>query len=92
MRIGWPDFARSGAIRSAVGGAKPGGRSKQPERLEAGDAIAADDEVVVDGDPQAAARLDDLPRDVDVGGGGRRIARRVVVQEPMELTIGLYLR
>ena len=40
---------------------------EQPQRLEAGDALAADDEVVVDEDLQGLAGFDDLAGHVDVG-------------------------
>src|SRR5438876_12373886 len=40
-------------------------RLDQPQRLEAGHAVAADDEVVVHGDPERPAGLDDLAGDVD---------------------------
>lgn len=56
--------------------------SHQAEGLEAGRAVAADDQVVVDGDAHGAGRLDDLAGHVHVGGRGRRIARWVVVDHP----------
>jgi hypothetical protein len=50
------------------------GPSQESQRLEAGDAVAADHQVVMHGDPQGAAGLDDLPRHVDIGLRRRRIA------------------
>lgn len=56
--------------------------SEQPKRLEAGDALAADDQMVVHADLQGAAGLDDLPGHVDVGAGGGGVAAGVVVEKP----------
>lgn len=61
---------------------QPGHRrecSKQTQRLEAGDPVAADDQMVVDGDAQGAAGLDDLAGDLDVRGRRGGVAGRVVV-------------
>ena len=44
-------------------------------------ALAADDDVVVDGDAERPRRIDDLLRHVDVGARRRRIAGGVVVHE-----------
>src|SRR5690348_9887162 len=41
-------------------------QSDQAQRLEAGDAVAADDQMVVDSDTQDLQRLDDLTCHVDV--------------------------
>ena len=57
--------------------------SEQPKRLEAGDAFAPDDQMVVYCDAQRPAGLDDLACHVDVGRRRGRIARRMIVQEPM---------
>ena len=43
--------------------------SDQPQPLEAGVAVAADDDVVVDDDAERLCDLGDLLRDLDVGGG-----------------------
>lgn len=79
----------SSPFKAAVSLARPELRSseasKQSQRLEARDPVAADDQMVVDGDAQGAAGFDDLAGDLDVGGGGRGVARGVVVEEPMEL-------
>jgi hypothetical protein len=41
----------------------------------------ADDEVVVDGDAEALARLDDRAGDIDIGAARRGVAARVVVEQ-----------
>src|SRR3954471_15492466 len=53
----------------------------QLERTEARMAIAADDDVVVDGDAELLACLDDPAGHVDIGHRRSRIAGRVVVHE-----------
>ena len=59
--------------------------SHQAKRLETGDPVTADDQVVMDADAQAARRLDDLSGDLHVGLRRRRIAGRVVVHEPVKI-------
>ena len=44
-------------------------------------AVAADDQVVVDGDAELLADLDDRLRHLDVGARRRRVAGGVVVDE-----------
>ena len=56
-------------------------RSKKLQTLEAGVALPADNDVVVDGDTQRAGGIHDLPGHVDIRPGGRRIARGVVVHQ-----------
>ena len=53
--------------------------SEQPQALHAGMPPAADDDVVVQGDPEERRRLRHLARRLDVGLGGCRVARGVVV-------------
>lgn len=48
-------------------------------------AVAADDDVVVDSDAQRFRGVDDLLRDIDVGARRRRIARRVIVDQPRRM-------
>jgi hypothetical protein len=55
--------------------------SNQPQTLEAGVAVAADDDVVVDDDAERLCHLGDLLRHPDVGGRRRGVARGVVVDE-----------
>jgi hypothetical protein len=52
-------------------------------------AIAADNDVVVQRNAERLRGARDLPRHLDVGGRGRRIARGVIVQEPIAAPIGL---
>src|SRR6185437_1316545 len=80
------------AVASADPAPDPRQLSNQPERLEAGDAVATDDEVVVDGDAQGAAGLDHLPGHVDVGGAGGGVARGVVVQDQITPHIRLFYK
>ena len=44
-------------------------------------AFAADDDVVVDGDPEGLRHLDDVAGHLDVGRGGGGIPRGMVVDE-----------
>lgn len=53
--------------------------------------ILADDDVVVHFDAQRLGHLDDGARHLDVGVGGRRVATRVVVDQPMKLKNLIYL-
>src|SRR5690606_11391697 len=53
----------------------------QPQAAKARVAVAADDDVVVHQDAERFGDLADGPRHLDVGGGGRRIARGVVVHQ-----------
>ena len=72
------------ALGEAASGQRPDPRhhtSNQLQPLEAGVALAADDDVVVDGDAERLGGIDDLLRHVDVGAGGRGIARGVVVHQ-----------
>ena len=55
--------------------------SHQPQALEAGVAVAADDDVVVDDDAERLCDLCDLLRHLDVGGRRRGVAGGVVVDE-----------
>ena len=57
------------------------GRSEQPQRLEAGHAVAGDHQVVVDVDLQRLAGLDDLFGHVDVGPRRRGVSAGVIVQQ-----------
>ena len=66
--------------------------SDQPQPLEAGVAVPADDDVVVDRDAEGLGRLDDGLRHVDVGVRRRRVARGVVVDEPHVLKHRQWLR
>src|SRR6266536_4348104 len=56
-------------------------RSNQPQRLEARVALAADDDVVVQGNPERAGGFDDLLGHLHVGARGARIAGGMVVHE-----------
>ena len=58
---------------------------EEAQRLEARHAVAADDQVVVDGDAQGPAGVDHLAGHIDVRAGRRRIAGRVVVEEPTKI-------
>lgn len=66
------------------------GASDELQALQARMAVAADDDVVVHGDPHRPRRLDDGARHVDVGAGRGRIPRRVVVDQPVKLRKLLY--
>ena len=64
----------------------PGGsggaiRQIKPEPAKARVPVAADDQVVVDGDAERLADLDDRLRHLDVGARRRRVAGGVVVDE-----------
>jgi hypothetical protein len=63
--------------------------SNQLQRLEAGVAVLADDDVVVNRDAKRACDFDDRLRHLDVGAGGRRITRGMVVQNQTASTIAL---
>ena len=66
--------------------------SNQPQPLQAGMPVLADDDVVVDGNPQRLRDLDDRLRHRDVGLRRRRIAGRMVVHQPTEtVTTLIYL-
>ena len=68
---GRPGFDRN-AIAVSTGAARP--RSDQPQPLQAGMAVLADDDVVVDGDAERPGDVDDRPGHVDVGARRRRVA------------------
>lgn len=53
-------------------------------------AFLADDDVVVNGDTQPLADLDDFLGHVDIGAGGRLVAGRMVVHQPVKLGKLLY--
>ena len=53
----------------------------QPQRLKTGVAVAADDDVVVQGNAERPGGIDDLFRHIDVGARRRRIAGRVIVNK-----------
>ena len=63
--------------------------SNQLQRLEARVAVLADDEVVVNRDAKRACDLDDRLGHLDVGAGGGRITRGMVVQNQTVSTIAL---
>lgn len=56
--------------------------SDQLHALQAGMAVPADDDVVVDGDAERAGDLDHRLRHLDVGPRRRGVARRMVVDHP----------
>lgn len=51
----------------------------QPHRAQAGMPFRADDDVIVDRDAQALARLDDVAGQLDIGAAGGGVAARVIV-------------
>ena len=66
---------------------------KQPERLEACDTVAADDEVVVYLHADRIGRGDNFARDGEIGGGGFGIARGMIVEKSRRGRLPLnYLR
>ncbi len=54
--------------------------------------VAADDDVVVDEDAERLGDVDDLARHLDVGGRGRRVAGRVVMERPTQFNMMLILK
>ena len=54
----------------------------QPQRSEADMPVLADDNMIVNGDAQRLRRVDDRLGHLDIGARGRRISRRMVVDEP----------
>lgn len=52
----------------------------------------ADDDVVVQGDAERLGDIGHLARHAHVGGGGRGIARRVVVERPTQFNMMLILK
>ena len=65
---------------------RTGCRLDQQQALHAGVSLAPDDDVVVHGDAQPLARLDDLLRHLDVGARRRRIAGGMIVQLPLDVS------
>jgi len=63
--------------------------SNQLQRLQARVAVLADDEVVVHRDAKRACDLDDRLRHLNVGAGGGRITRGMVVQNQTASIIAL---
>jgi len=55
-------------------------------------AVARDDNVVVDGDPERFGDLDDLFGHLNVGPRRCRVARRVVVERPTQFNMMLILK
>lgn len=66
--------------------------SDQLQSLEARMAVAADDDVVVDGDAERGGDVDDRLGHLDVGAGGRRVSRGVVVERPTQFNMILSLQ
>lgn len=62
-------------------GTKAAAALKQPQRAEAGVAVAADDDVIVDGDAKRARSLNDLFGHGDIRARGRWIARGVIMYQ-----------
>ena len=58
------------------------GFSEEAQRPEAGGPVAADHQVVVNGDAQGAGGFDDFLGHGDVGLGRRRVAGWMVVDHP----------
>src|SRR5262245_17987562 len=80
---GYRAAATSGsmAMRPQYSHSEPIPPSNQLEALEAGVALASDDDVVVDGDAQRPGGIDDLLGHVDIGARRGGIARGVVVHQ-----------
>ena len=64
--------------------------SHQPQALQAGVAVLADDDVVVNRNAERIGDADDRLGHLDVGGGRRRITARVIVHQPVKLRKLLY--
>ena len=64
----------------------------QQQALHAGVSLAPDDDVVVHGDAQPFARLDDLFRHLDVRARRRRIARRMVVHQATTAIFAIFIK
>lgn len=77
------DAARGSGDRLPCGEADHSriGGSHQPRSLEADVPVPTDDDVVVNGDAERLGDIDDRLGHADVGLRGRRVARRVVVEE-----------
>jgi hypothetical protein len=65
--------------------------SNQLQRLQAHMPVLADDQVVMHRDPERLRHVDDRLRHLDIGRRWRRIAGRVIVQEPANISKTLIL-